>query len=125
MAGDDGGGERRWEGQLEETIATTDGVQNAEGCRIDRSGRTHPLRSPRRGHSFRCPRCARRFHGDRRALPRDQGRSRSRAGDCSGVDTAEDLNAVNERCQPIVVSHDMSWDKVQTGHIVCVTYRLG
>ena len=49
MAGDDGGGERRWEGQLEETIATTDGVQNAEGCRIDRSGRTHPLRSPRRG----------------------------------------------------------------------------
>ena len=49
VAGDDGGGERRWEGQLEETIATTDGVQNAEGCRIDRSGRTHPLRSPRRG----------------------------------------------------------------------------
>ena len=103
MAGDDGGGERRWEGQLEETIATTDGVQNAEGCRIDRSGRTHPLRSPRRGALLPVPSmCTGIPWGPSCALPRDQGRSRSRAGDCSGVDTAEDLNAVNERCQPIV-----------------------
>ena len=81
VAGDDGGGERRWEGQLE--------GDDRDDRRCSKRGRVPnrreredaPVEEPAPGHSFRCPRCAREIPwGPSCALPRDQGRSRSRRG---------------------------------------------